>query len=119
MENQEPQEHPKKAGWMKILSNKYVWVLLFFAVWMLFLDNYSYLDHRQLNRQIDELEDNKRYYKEEIKKDSQSIRLLKNPDHVERYAREKYYMKKDSEDIYIIEFEGEPKPNADKMIPKQ
>jgi hypothetical protein len=26
---------------------------------------------------------------------------------VEKYAREKYYMKKDSEDIYIIEFEGD------------
>ncbi|HRN98314.1 MAG TPA: septum formation initiator family protein, partial [Flavobacterium sp.] len=86
---------------------------------MLFLDNYSYLDHRELDSQIDELEDNKQYYKDEIKKDSQSIRLLKNPDHVERYAREKYYMKKDSEDIYIIEYEGEPKPDANKMIPKQ
>lgn len=122
MENQdqhpEPQEK-QRPRWLRLLSNKYVWVLLFFAVWMLFLDNYSYLDHRELDRQIDELEDNKQYYKDEIKKDSQSIRLLKNPDHVERYAREKYYMKKDSEDIYIIEYEGEPKPDANKMIPKQ
>ena len=42
---------------------------------------------------------------EEIKKDEQSIKLLKNPNQIEKYAREKYYMKKDSEDIYIIEFE--------------
>ncbi len=122
MENQEQHPEPQekqRPRWLRLLSNKYVWVLLFFAVWMLFLDNYSYLDHRELDRQIDELEDNKQYYKDEIKKDSQSIRLLKNPDHVERYAREKYYMKKDSEDIYIIEYEGEPKPDANKMIPKQ
>jgi cell division protein FtsB len=74
---------------------------------MLFLDNYSYFDHRVLNEQIDELEDNKTYYQEEIKKDEAQIKQLKNPQQVEKYAREKYYMKKDSEDIYLIEFEGD------------
>lgn len=74
---------------------------------MLFLDNYSYFDHRVLDNQIEELEDNKSYYQEEIKKDESQIKQLKNPDQVEKYAREKYYMKKDSEDIYIIEFEGD------------
>jgi len=97
----------KDKPWFKFLSNKYVWVLLFFCVWMLFLDNYSYFDHRILNNEIDELENNKKYYQEEIKKDAQNIKLLKNPDQIEKYAREKYYMKKDSEDIYIIEFEGD------------
>jgi cell division protein FtsB len=74
---------------------------------MIFLDNYSYFDHRILDKQINELEDNATYYKEEIRKDQQKIKQLKNPDQVEKYAREKYYMKKDSEDIYIIEFEGD------------
>jgi cell division protein FtsB len=74
---------------------------------MFFLDNYSYFDHRFLNKQIDELETNKEYYQEEIKKDEQNIKLLKNPNQIEKYAREKYYMKKDSEDIYIIEFEDQ------------
>lgn len=97
----------KEKSWFKFLSNKYVWVLLFFCVWMLFLDNYSYFDHRVLNNEIEELEDNKEYYQDEIKKDQQAIKLLKNPDQIEKYAREKYYMKKDSEDIYIIEFEGD------------
>ena len=74
---------------------------------MLFLDNYSYMDQRQLNKQIDELQDNKKYYQEEIKKDNQSIKLLKNQDQVEKYAREKYYMKRENEDIYIVEYEGD------------
>jgi len=74
---------------------------------MLFLDNYSYFDHRVLNKEIDELENNKKYYQEEIKKDKENIKLLKNPNLIEKYAREKYFMKKDSEDIYIIEFEGD------------
>ena len=97
----------KDRGWFKFLSNKYMWSLSFFAVWMLFLDNYSYFDHRILDNQIEELEDNKTYYQEEIKKDEAQIKQLKNPEQIEKYAREKYYMKKDSEDIYIIEFEGD------------
>ena len=97
----------KDKSWFKFLSNKYVWVLLFFCTWMIFLDNYSYFDHRILDQQIEDLEDNAAYYKEEIKKDQENIKQLKNPEQIEKYAREKYYMKKDSEDIYIIEFEGD------------
>ena len=92
---------------LKILGNRYVIVLAFFIVWMLFLDNTSYMEHRILNKQLNELEDNKKYYKEEIRKDSIDIKLLNNPDQIEKYAREKYYMKRDSEDIYIIDFEGD------------
>lgn len=97
----------KDKPWFKFLSNKYIWVLLFFLMWMFFLDNYSYFDHRFLDKQIDELEDNANYYKVEIKKDQENIKQLKNSEQTEKYAREKYYMKKDSEDIYIIEFEGD------------
>jgi len=92
---------------LKILGNRYVIVLVFFTVWMLFLDNTSYIEHSILNKQLDELEDNKKYYQGEINKDAENIKLLKNPDQIEKYAREKYYMKRDSEDIYIIEFEGD------------
>lgn len=97
----------KDKSWLNFLRNKYVWVLLFFFTWMIFLDNYSYIDHRFLDKQIEELEDNKEYYQEEIKKDQENIKQLKNSEQIEKYAREKYYMKKDSEDIYIIEFEGD------------
>ena len=97
----------KTTTWYKIASNKYVWVLLVFIAWMLFLDNYSYLDHRLLDNQIDELNHQKEYYKSEIETDKQNIKQLKDPTQIEKYAREKYFMKKDSEDVYIIEFEGD------------
>jgi len=97
----------KDKPWFKFLSNKYIWVLLFFSAWMVFLDNYSYFDHRILDKQIQELEDNKTYYQEEINKDEENIKLLEDPNHIEKYAREKYYMKKENEDIYLIEFEGD------------
>lgn len=96
-----------KYPYLKFIGNKYFLVLFIFIIWMLFLDNYSYLDHRVLNKQINELEDNKSYYIEQIKNDSIKIKKLQNPDMTEKYAREKYFMKKDSEDIYIIEFEDD------------
>lgn len=92
---------------LRFLTNRYFLVFAFFVVWMIFLDNYSLLDHRILDKEINELEDNKEYYKDEIKLDEEKIKLLKNPDQIEKYAREKYYMKRDSEDIYIIEFEDD------------
>ncbi|MCL9808992.1 FtsB family cell division protein [Flavobacterium luminosum] len=95
------------STWIKFIGNKYFLVTLFFIIWMLFLDNYSYLDHRILNQDIEELEDNKAYYQEEIKKDKEQIKKLKNPIEIEKYAREKYFMKRENEDIYIIEFEGD------------
>ncbi len=90
---------------LKFLGSRYTIVMIFFIVWMLFLDNYSYLDQRILDNQIDELEANKNYYQVEIAKDKQSIKNLNNPGQIEKYAREKYYMKRDSEDVYIIDIE--------------
>lgn len=97
----------KDKSWFKFMSNKYMWVLLFFIGWMFFLDNYSYFDHQILDSQVDELEENKTYYQEEIKKDEKQIKQLQNSEQIEKYAREKYFMKKENEDIYIIEFEGD------------
>ncbi|WP_052123490.1 MULTISPECIES: FtsB family cell division protein [Flavobacterium] len=90
---------------LKFLGNKYVLVLIGLAVWLMFLDNYSYFENRTINKELEELEENKAYYIQEIKKDSASIKQLNNPDQTEKYAREKYYMKRENEDIYIIEFE--------------
>lgn len=99
------QQWIEKYPFLRHLGNRYIWVLLFFVCWILFLDNYSYLDHRILNRQILELENNKSYYQKEIEKDCLEIKRLKNPEYIEKYAREKYYMKKDNEDIFLIEYE--------------
>ncbi|OWP85119.1 septum formation initiator [Flavobacterium davisii] len=97
----------KRKYWFKTISNKYFLVSAFFLTWMFFLDNYSYLDHQVLNKEIEELEDNKKYYKEEIAKDLEQIKKLKSSNEIEKYAREKYYMKRENEDIYIIEFEND------------
>ena len=108
MEEHEAESVPKTNKWLPYLKNKYVWVLLFFCVWMLFLDNYSQLEHRVLNKEINELETNKKYYQDEIRKDQNQINALKDPNQVEKYAREKYFMKKQNEDIYVIAIDSTP-----------
>jgi cell division protein FtsB len=100
-----------KYPWLKYVSNSYILIGLFFAIWMIFLDDYSTLNHRILNKEINELQTNKEYYQNEILKDESEIKHLNNPDYIEKYAREKYFMKRENEDIYIIEFEDKQKPD--------
>ena len=72
---------------------------------MLFIDSNSLLIHRELNEDISDLEHEKEYYKNEIEKDKKAIKELSTEEGIEKLAREKYYMKKENEDIYIIEYE--------------
>ncbi len=83
--------------------NRYFLISLFFIVWLLVFDTYSYFDHQKLNEEISALEDKKAYYTEELQKDSIAVEKMKKINEVERYAREKYYMKRENEDIYIID----------------
>jgi len=72
---------------------------------MLFFDTNSWFIHQELNDDIDALEDNKDFYIEEIKKDNTFIEKMKDSLEQEKFAREKYYLKKENEDIFIIEHE--------------
>jgi cell division protein FtsB len=72
---------------------------------MLFIDANSLLIHHELNEDISDLESEKEYYNKEIEKDKKAIKELSTEYGIEKLAREKYYMKKDNEDIYIIEYE--------------
>ena len=77
--------------------------MLLFSIWMFFFDTNSYFIHNELNKSIETLENNKEIYKNEIKHDNAFIDKMKDSNEVEKYAREKYYLKKENEDIYIIE----------------
>lgn len=91
--------------YFKGFKNIFVIILAIFAIWMLFFDANSYLIHRELNKEMDALEDEKEYYKNEIEKDNKAIKELSTEEGIEKLAREKYYMKKENEEIYIIEYE--------------
>ncbi len=70
---------------------------------MLFFDTNSYLIHQELNDDIEKLENIKAVYKGDIDKDKLFIEKMKDSNELEKFAREKYYLKKENEDIYIIE----------------
>ncbi len=95
----------KNNPMVRFLSNRYVIILLVFIVWMVFFDENSYFIHRDLNKEIDQIEGATDYYQREISKDKKEIGDLQNPDSLEKFAREKYHMKKKDEDIYLIEFD--------------
>ncbi len=80
-------------------------ILVAFIVLMLFFDENSYLIHKELDNEIEKLEKTTDYYKKEIKKDKKKIEELDNSETLEKFAREEYKMKKENEDIYLIEFD--------------
>lgn len=85
------------------LKNKYFLVFLAALVWFVFFDQNNLIQQYRLTKEIKKLETEKAYYIEEIKRDSLQMEKFKNdPAELERYAREKYLMKKENEDIYII-----------------
>ncbi|MGV6829532.1 MAG: FtsB family cell division protein [Flavobacteriales bacterium] len=89
--------------WVKTISNKYFIVFLLFIIWMFFFDTNSFFIHQELNNDIEELEENKAFYKNEIQKDKKFIEKMKDTNEQEKFARETYYLKKENEEIYLIE----------------
>lgn len=95
----------KKSRVFKILTNTFVMILIPFIVWMLFFDENSFLIHRKFDKEIEELESTISFYKNKIEQDKETIKKLEDSEELERFAREKYLMKKENENIYIIEFD--------------
>ena len=101
----------KKKMWFKRIGGSYILILILFLVWMLFFDTNSYFIHKELNDDVKALEDNIEYYKDEIDNDKRFILKMKDSAEMEKYAREKYYLKKENEEIFIIEHEDSLKIN--------
>jgi len=95
----------KHKKWFKVISNKYVLILLIFVVWMFWFDGNSWLIHHELDQDIDKLKGNQEHFETKIKEDQTQIKKLEDTAGIERFAREEYLMKKEDEDIYIIEYE--------------
>lgn len=84
-------------------KNFYFITFTVFAVWMLFFDSNDIISQFKLSKKQSELESAKEYYEDKIvdvKNDKEA--LLNNEELLEKLAREKYLMKKESEDIFII-----------------
>ncbi len=74
-----------------------------FLIWMLFLDSNDFLSRYKLTAKLSSLESEKEYYTEKIKEvEKDREELMGTRALLEKFAREKYLMKKDTEDIFIV-----------------
>lgn len=94
----------KRSKYYKLLTNIYLITITVFLIWIFFLDSNSVIVNFKLKKEINELKDRKAELEQSIAIDKKIISSLQNPDSLERFAREKLFMKKDNEEIYIIEF---------------
>ena len=90
---------------LKLIKSTYGIIIILFIIWMIFFDSNSFIIHNELNNDINELDDQKSYYEKEIAKDNIELQMIQSDSGLEKYAREKLYMKKDNEEIFLIEYD--------------
>jgi cell division protein DivIC len=105
-------ENIKQNKWFKISTNIYVLVSLFFIFWMLFFDTNSLRIFWSLNKKIDDLEGQKKELLRQINDDKLFIQKLSDSLELEKFGRENYFLKKEDEDIFIIEFSDRLKTSS-------
>ncbi len=88
---------------LKFLRDKYIITTIIFAIWMIAIDKNNIIAQFKLLGDLNDLRDKKEYYLKEIEKDKQATyELSTNKKTLEKFAREKYLLKKENEDIFLI-----------------
>jgi cell division protein DivIC len=85
------------------LKDKYVLSIIVFLVWMTFFDRNDFISQYSYKQELNKLEVDKEYYMMQVEENKESIyELMSDPANLEKFAREKYHMKKDDEDVFLI-----------------
>jgi len=88
---------------LPILKNKYLLTIISLLIWVIFFDKNDLSTQVKLGQQIKQLENEKQYYSNEISVITADTKeLTTNPKTLEKFAREKYLMKRNNEDIFVI-----------------
>lgn len=89
--------------WIPYLKNKYIYTSILFVVFVFVFDDNNLIAQIKLVKKLHRLEQEKEYYTSEITKNSQQLKeLLSSDEALEKFAREKFLMKKDNEDIFLF-----------------
>lgn len=89
---------------LPIISNRYFIVAMGFAIWMLFFDQRDFFQQKERALELNKLEAAKKYYQDEISKTKKQLENLQNnPAAIEKFARERYLLKRDGEEVYLFE----------------
>ena len=90
-----------------IFTNKYLITGITFAIWMLFFDRNDLSLQLKRVHELHKLQESEKLMDIQIADTKHELKLLKtNPETLEKYAREKFMMKKENEDLYIINFDS-------------
>lgn len=76
---------------------------LFFLIWILFLSDSSVIRYYKLQKEVEEMQSGIEYYEEKNKEVKRQLQIMEDDYYLEKYAREKYYMKCPDEDVFIFE----------------
>ena len=88
---------------LRIFINKYFITTLVFVLWLAFFDSNNIITNKKTRDKLNELKKEKQSYLDEIRKDSVQIqKLLYDTAELEKFAREKFLMKKPGEDVYLM-----------------
>jgi len=91
----------------KIFTNKYLITGIAFAVWIMFFDRNDVILQLKRIRDLNRLQQSEEVMAQKISDTKRELKQLKtNPETLEKYAREKYLMKKDNEDLFIVTFDS-------------
>lgn len=92
-----------KSGIVKLVTNKYFIASVIFLTWIIFFDEYSIVSNQKNRTQLNELIQQKEYYKKRITSDKQKLEDLNaGKEELEKFAREQYQMSKPNEDVFIV-----------------
>lgn len=87
----------------KYIHNWYFYTGLLFVIWISFFDRNSLVEQFRLSNTINDLNSREQFYKEGLTKTNKEIGAFeKDTALLEKFARERYYMKKDNEDVFVI-----------------
>jgi cell division protein DivIC len=86
-----------------VIKNKYVITVLAFLLWMAIFDENNFVAQYKTRQKLKDLEKDKKYYTTEIANNKENLNeLMSSLDNLEKFAREKYLMKRDNEDIFVF-----------------
>ncbi len=95
------QSSHKNKSWFSPFRNWYFVLLIAFVTWMVFFDGNDVSTQLRLKNKLVDLENEKIELREKIEQNTSALSALREDK--EKFAREKYYMKKDDEDVFIID----------------
>ncbi|MBP9186413.1 MAG: septum formation initiator family protein [Bacteroidia bacterium] len=92
-----------KFNWAKLITNKYIIAIIAFVALLFFSDRNNVIDQFKLRKQYSKVKIEHKFYEDKIlEAQKQREELFTNDKNLERFAREKYLMKKDDEDVFVF-----------------